>query len=111
MMNTEKENEWLLDWIHAPEDEGEQDLEKRMFNSEEVEDIMHIYAVEYAQSKEVKPVSDEALKKINNNWAISREETAKVREEIAIKWMCRNYCDMEATDEEIEIIMSEYRDV
>jgi len=45
----------------------------------------------------------------NKKWAESREATAKVREEIAVKFMLDYYCDVEVTDELLLKAVSELR--
>ena len=43
MIDTNKELEWLQDWVNDPADEGTTDLDKRLFTTSEVETIMFIY--------------------------------------------------------------------
>ena len=44
MIDTNKELEWLQEWVNDPADEGTTNLEERKWTTSEVETIMHIYS-------------------------------------------------------------------
>ena len=51
---------------------------------------------------------EKSVSEMNRKWAISREETARVREGNAIAWMLSTYCDFE-TSPDVDSVIEEFR--
>jgi len=58
MIDTNKEKEWLQDWVNDPADEGTTNLDKRQFTADEVEMIMFIYKEEQVKKLNIDEVSN-----------------------------------------------------